>query len=612
VLFDANGIIHQACRRCANEKEVIKTVIRELDSLLRSFPAQRTVLIALDGPGPTAKLMEQRKRRIDKVLKSARDAEALIPGSAENVRRLELCRLEGRPPPSANKKKRKSTDSLQVTPGTMFMLRMRRALVGARGSNPSRPLLVCCSAVTSWVRVVRPKEWYAASRLCGAGHVFHKNRPTMFVSAADVAGEGEIKLLQHLHAVLRSEPSGSAPPSFLLVGPDADLLLLGLSAGSPRCDVLTTDSEGSHQLFRVRVLCEHCVRQVSARPPPPPAAPDGVSVGGLTQLDFLVVAFLQGNDYLPKLRGAKMDRMWSKLVTLVRSGGAFCGQHLLSAYHDRIEINLHMLVELACASCSRVDQANGTSCRGRPGGGRGGRGGHGGRGGDSGRGCEVEAGDAASALEEEEDDDDDDDEAEGDLDTSTPAPPGGRGKRHDVEAYLRTLAWCACMYLSGRCPDFGEAYAYHAAPSSGQLAAYLRERTSADGTACRPSYLVPPAGGPGALPVGTPDVFCLCLLPAAAAPYLPRPLQPLMEPSHPLADVFHSHQLWPHDLVRRVTTAAQAVRRATPRHRHTAPPPRHGTTTLRHRRVDPDGPATLPLTSDRADGVAGGSQLVHS
>ena len=231
VAFDLNGIVHQACRKRSNEKEVIKLVFSELDTLLRLFPASKTVLIALDGPGPTAKLIEQRKRRIDKVLKAARDAEALIPGSRENLRRLELARMEGRPPPSRKKKSRKSTDSLQVTPGTLFMNRLRRAL-----------------------------EFYAASRLAGAKNVFGGAkggvRPTVLISAADVAGEGELKILQHAHAVARSQPLDAPPPSVLLVGPDADLLLLGLAAGSPRCDVLTTDQNGAHKLFRVRALCQ--------------------------------------------------------------------------------------------------------------------------------------------------------------------------------------------------------------------------------------------------------------------------------------------------------------------------------------------------------------------
>ena len=70
IAFDLNGIVHTACRKNGTEQTVIKNVLMELDSLLRLFPAAKTVFIALDGPGPTAKLMEQRKRRIDKVLKA--------------------------------------------------------------------------------------------------------------------------------------------------------------------------------------------------------------------------------------------------------------------------------------------------------------------------------------------------------------------------------------------------------------------------------------------------------------------------------------------------------------------------------------------------------------
>ena len=243
VLFDLNGIVHQACRRCPKEKEVLRTIIRELDELLRLFPARRTVLIALDGPGPEAKLLEQRKRRIDKVLKAARDLEAAIPGSAEALRREELRRVEAaagrgqRDAPKRNgRKKRVGFDSLQVTPGTLFMLRLRHAL-----------------------------EWYAASRLCGvAGVCATTPRPAIFVSGADVAGEGELKLLQHLRQLGAAGEAQSA----LLVGPDADLLLLALAArpehAAAPVDVLTTDAEGRRKLFLVAQLAAHLGRQCGA------------------------------------------------------------------------------------------------------------------------------------------------------------------------------------------------------------------------------------------------------------------------------------------------------------------------------------------------------------
>mmetsp|Transcript_10767 Transcript_10767/g.35281 ORF Transcript_10767/g.35281 Transcript_10767/m.35281 type:complete len:299 (-) Transcript_10767:12-908(-) len=235
VMLDANGIVHRACRSRSSEREVIRAIVCEIDAVLRAYPARESVLIALDGPGPLAKLLEQRKRRIERVLKAGRDAEAAVVGSKEYLRRAEIAEREGRPfPPSVKKKRRRGTDSLQVTPGTGFMLRLRRAL-----------------------------DWYAASRLAGEGGLFRGAKPPLFyLSAADVAGEGEIKLLQHLHCQLRLV--GGARPTFLLVGPDADLLLLGLAAGS-RCDVLTTDADGSRCLFSVEELCSCLERQVLER-----------------------------------------------------------------------------------------------------------------------------------------------------------------------------------------------------------------------------------------------------------------------------------------------------------------------------------------------------------
>jgi 5'-3' exonuclease len=111
------------------------------------------------------------------------------------------------------------------------------------------------------LRLRHALEWYAASRLAGEMGVLRAAGPhpppLIFVSASDVAGEGELKLLQHLHAAQhwaaeaiqyrigigmppQQAASARVPPSFLLVGPDADLLLLGLAAGVRHCDVLTT------------------------------------------------------------------------------------------------------------------------------------------------------------------------------------------------------------------------------------------------------------------------------------------------------------------------------------------------------------------------------------
>ena len=112
VLVDLNGVVHAACRRRKKEQDVIRAVFQELDLVVRLFSPRATLLLALDGPGPSAKLVEQRKRRVQKALKAARDAAAGKPAGGGG----------------GKKKRRGGFDSLQVTPGTGFMLRLRRAL----------------------------------------------------------------------------------------------------------------------------------------------------------------------------------------------------------------------------------------------------------------------------------------------------------------------------------------------------------------------------------------------------------------------------------------------------------------------------------------------------
>jgi hypothetical protein len=48
-----------------------------------------------------------------------------------------------------------------------------------------------------------------------------------FVSGADVAGEGELKIVKYIRAVRDANPDPENTDSYLIVGSDADLVLLG-------------------------------------------------------------------------------------------------------------------------------------------------------------------------------------------------------------------------------------------------------------------------------------------------------------------------------------------------------------------------------------------------
>ena len=419
------------------------------------------------------------------------------------------------------------------------------------------------------LRLRRALEYYATSRLCGVAGVWSGRRPCVYVSGADVAGEGEVKLLQHLRHLASS---GQAErQSALLVGPDADLLLLALAArpdhATAPVDVLTTDSEGRRKLFRVTQLCAHFGRQLRPKQshgqggperrlaedveaytkkqfseyfggtaeweraapalPPSGGAGDGGGGDGLASLDFVVVVMLQGNDYLPKLRGAQLQRMWAKLAALGR--GAYLGQHLLAPQpNGGILLNLPMFLTLVTGAsvASHVSE------------------------------LQTVAGDVAAGEGEEEESGEEEvvDGAElEELEELEVASSGTRG-RCDVNAYVRTLLWCAHAYVAGgQQLDYAISYRHPAAPTAAQLEAHFA------GIHAWPSYEPPPPDARGT-PL-RPDAFAMALLPAAAQPYVPAPLQPLMAEGHALSDLFHASPppVWRPDLVPRICGAVGAV-----------------------------------------------------
>jgi len=491
VLIDANGIVHQACRRSSTETQVFRDVVRRLDEVFRQYPPRISAFIALDGPGPNAKMFEQRKRRIDRVLKGKRDEEAKIVGSAEYERRKEQAEAVGQPwpPPQPKKKRRKGLDSLQVTPGTLFMLRLRRVL-----------------------------EWYAVQRLGGGDEqaaswtTTGRQSPLVFVSGADVAGEGEIKIIEHLHDARGWSADGDGQ-RFLLVGPDADLLLLGLAAGVPHCDVLTMDGNGNDKLFRVNALCKCLVSNFGG------SVARGGSGAGLHELDFLAIAFLQGNDYLPKLPGANLPRYSWKLPKLLKEK-RWRGQHLLNVRDGTIvEVNLPLLVALTKGSHARRGENGGT-------------------------------GEDKGELDEDQDMTDAVGDETSDTTEASQDDSSGIKKGSDPSQYLTCLAWCTAMYLTGTCPDYAVTYQYRKPPTAADLESFQNAKHP------QSFYQIQLEGKVSPLPA---DIFSLCLLPGAAKQYVPLPLQCLMDKDGPLSDIFHQSNPSPHNLVPRIKEAVEAV-----------------------------------------------------
>lgn len=194
-----------------------------IHSILRTFPPGRTVYLAMDGPAPIAKFVMQRRRR------TQREA----------------------------KKDESEFDTLQFTPGSEFMQKLKDALV-----------------------------YLSVQRLA-------KQKPQLqfHISGSDRQGEGELKIFEHIAATPKSDRC-------LVVGNDADLIVFAMRAGHGQVDVLKIERDS-----RAVVLSASKFKDAVTN-----SCPHMEQNQLLSDLAFISV--LSGNDYLPKLRGFNLERVW--------------------------------------------------------------------------------------------------------------------------------------------------------------------------------------------------------------------------------------------------------------------------------------------------------------
>ena len=77
VAFDLNSLLHNQLRRAADEPHAIKLTFQKLHATLRCVRPESTVLLAIDGSGPMAKMATQQSRRRKTASKRAPKEEVL-------------------------------------------------------------------------------------------------------------------------------------------------------------------------------------------------------------------------------------------------------------------------------------------------------------------------------------------------------------------------------------------------------------------------------------------------------------------------------------------------------------------------------------------------------
>eukprot|EP00177_Eucheuma_denticulatum_P008331 GFKZ01015161.1.p1 GENE.GFKZ01015161.1~~GFKZ01015161.1.p1 ORF type:complete len:721 (-),score=65.74 GFKZ01015161.1:1831-3993(-) len=277
VAFDMNQIIHKAARRADTRASLASAIFHQLDQILKSCVPRKSIFLAYDGPGPFAKLKTQRKRRCKS--KS---------GNCTNNAPLSSNR------PRAGKT---PVDSLEFTPGVEMVL-----------------FLLEISEYWAYTRLQNDRK-YRNVDIC--------------ISGCDVAGEGELKLMDYF----RSEHV-SPTDSVVVVGGDADIVLQGLATTRIRNffvylhQMPSPRKKSTNYVISVWELCRTFEQMF-------PGESDGV------RIDFILLCILNGNDYIPKIRGSSLSRLWSRyrrLKAVSRKGNRapFHGECIIDAQNRTI------------------------------------------------------------------------------------------------------------------------------------------------------------------------------------------------------------------------------------------------------------------------------------
>jgi hypothetical protein len=259
VFVDMNQVLHVIMRRSRSKEHSIRLLMSELDSIMGLTTPTKSLVLAIDGPPAAAKLATQRRRRYGTLVRTN-----------WKLTHFDKLRISKRHRSKRLRGYKSDLKSLEITPATEFMKCMEASLI-----------------YWAWQRL---QQRYSIL-----------NKVKVYISPSTVPGEGEVKLLEW---ILHQHPSTSIQPrdSLCFIGGDSDLLLEGLVIPPSLCkNVFVVRQEKAH-----RHLC------ISLWETTRSLATDTLKTKELTskqilqvRADLVLLMILNGNDYLPKLRGSR-------------------------------------------------------------------------------------------------------------------------------------------------------------------------------------------------------------------------------------------------------------------------------------------------------------------
>ncbi|KAJ2777763.1 exonuclease II Exo2 [Coemansia javaensis] len=300
--LDMNGIIHNCTHpkdgeapAPATDEERFLAIFYYIDFLFNKIRPRKVFFLGIDGVAPRAKMNEQRARRF----RTAKELEEL------QARELQKRRASGEPVRAEDDGHDDGMfDPTCITPGTEFMDRLTEALRYYINK-----------------RVSESADW---------------RRPTIILSAPNVPGEGEHKIMDYIR-FSRAQPNYRPNVRHCLYGLDADLIMLGLLSHEPHFSLLREEvlfgpsarkggqsadpAMQSFYLLHISLLRDYvdhefgslkavlgCSPQyaamekglVATAPAPASAEADAYDLERIID-DYVLMIMLVGNDFLPTL-----------------------------------------------------------------------------------------------------------------------------------------------------------------------------------------------------------------------------------------------------------------------------------------------------------------------
>lgn len=292
VLVDLNQLLHIVVRKSRSDEHALTLLMKELDTIVQHVATpQRSLVLAMDGPPSAAKLATQRQRRFQTVTRS----------------HLKLQQLDRKTMLIKTKRKKSSQSS------KLSSRQIRRIAAQTR--------TLCLTPATAFMQLAHEAILYWSwQRFSARNNILASNNVNIFVSSSCTPGEGEVKLLEWLY----QQPNRNGD-SVAILGGDSDLVLEALViplACTHNVFVLLPDGrqrylsvslwETTRRLDQL-VQSSHFVAQ--HRPKGSISLRDMIRI----RTDLVLLLLLNGNDYLPKLRGSSgFQRLFTTYLQLQR------------------------------------------------------------------------------------------------------------------------------------------------------------------------------------------------------------------------------------------------------------------------------------------------------